>query len=54
MRKLEININLRDPLFVEPRPGQSIDIGSAEIKAQGFQNVEVNASIFLNGVILVP
>jgi hypothetical protein len=50
VRKLEISIDLKDPLFVEAQSGQSIDIGSADIKAQGHQNVEVNASIFLNGV----
>lgn len=55
VRKLDIYVNLRDPLFVQPRPGQPIDIGSAEIKAQGgAQNVDVEASIFLNGVNLVP
>lgn len=55
VRKLDIYVDLKDPLFVQPRPGQSVDIGSAEIKGQGgAQDVEVNASIFLNGVYPTP
>jgi hypothetical protein len=53
VRKLDIYVDLMDPLVLQVRPGQSVNIGSAEIKAQGVQNIEVNASIFLNGVTIL-
>jgi hypothetical protein len=54
VRKLEISINLQQPLIVEARSGQPIDIGTAVVQAAGgVQNVEVHASIFFDGITVL-
>lgn len=50
VRHLDIYVDLKRPLLVDVQPGQSVNIGSAEIKAEGIRDVEVHASIFLSGI----
>jgi hypothetical protein len=50
VRTLDIAINLTEPLTVEAQPGQLVEIGTAVVHAAGLRQVEVNTSIFTNGI----
>lgn len=53
VRQIDIEVNLNTPLTVFTKPGQSIDIGTAQVDGAGVHSITVNSMILTDGITII-